>query len=109
MSAPPAYVEVEDIDLGWTEPAEPFLGMTVDVGKDDGIVIAHGYYSEDYTPTIFSVMMFMEAPRESLDGSGATRNYLLAFLQGGKLSMVRYYANIIEAAEAYADEYGMDI
>lgn len=106
----PAFIQVEDIDLGWTEPAEPFLGMTVDVGKDDGIVIAHGYYSDDYTPTIFSVMMFMEAPREPLmPGDNATRNYLLAFLQGGKLSAVRYYANIVEAVEAYADVYGMDI
>jgi hypothetical protein len=70
-----------------------------------GTIIAYGYYSEDYNPPIFSVMEFRDAAHRV----PSEKNYTCYFLQGDERQYVQHFANIVEAANAYADDYGMDI
>lgn len=71
-----------------------------------GEIIAYGIYTEpEGEPIIYSVFVFIK-PEHRIPNQ---RNYLLGFLQGDTLTEITHYANIVDAAQHYAEDYGMDI
>lgn len=68
-----------------------------------GKVIAWGWYRDEPTE-MFSVMMFMDSTFNRKPD-----NYAVFNLSDGVVSHIQYFGNIVRAANAYADEYGMDI
>ena len=101
------------------EVDEPILGEGISFDEGSmwslsGTIIAHGYYNEDDPDgPVYSIMAFMSptvrAEHRRPEGNGDPRNYAVTFWQNGQAIGLRYFSNIVEAANAYSDEFGMDI
>ena len=111
----PAYLE-DSRTHRTTLKQEPELGLAVRTNHGlNATIIAYGYYLEEHEDgPIFSVLLFnREGSRTRWNPAdheyGPRRNYTCCFWQEGKMTVVRYYANIVEAADGYAVDYGMDV
>lgn len=77
------------------------LGCPIGTEEWFGECIASGDYTDDTLVLFIFLGENYRIPNE--------RNYVLTLMTDGKLHDVRYYSNIVHAANEYSDEYGMDI
>lgn len=109
-----AIIAMPDYEEGsYFEIFEPKLDAIIKLSDDSvALIIAHGHYNEDDPDgPKYAIMAFTDAAtRAEHDGTNrGSRNYLVGWWQEGKLHLPRYFSNIVEAADSYSDDYGMDI
>lgn len=93
-----------------------FGGPDLCLGKefDFGLVIAFGWHIDDEDrpdECCHAVMMLVPDSKRRIGWNGHDfANYAVGFLmRDGSFTNVKCFANIVQAAEAYADEYGQDV
>lgn len=93
-----------------------FGGPDLAIGKefDFGMVIAFGWYNspDEGQDQYHSVMMLVPDCKRRIGwNQHSNANYAVGFLNNrtGSFENVTFYANIVEASNAYVEDYGMEI